>query len=118
VKIIFLAPTLALVDQTASALAKSFPQAQVQRERAEQLLFSPFEIEPLPSISVLTPERCLAMLGFSPDLFVDVGLIVFDECHLLHPRNLDTSHRSIDAMLCLLNLNLHRRAPTFSCFQL
>jgi hypothetical protein len=35
VKVIFLAPTLALVDQTASALARSFPQAQVQRERAE-----------------------------------------------------------------------------------
>ena len=105
VKVIFLAPTLALVDQTASALARSFPQAQVQRERAEELGFSLFESEPLPSISVLTPERCLSMLGFTPDVFADVGLIVFDECHLLHPRDLDTSHRSIDAMLCLLNLN-------------
>jgi superfamily II DNA/RNA helicase len=71
----------------------------------KELVFSLFESEPLPSISVLTPERCLAMLGFTPDVFADVGLIVFDECHLLHPRDLDTSRRSIDAMLCLLNLN-------------
>lgn len=105
VKVIFLAPTLALVDQTATALTKTFPQAQVQRERAEELVFSPLEKEPLPGISVLTPERCLTMLSFSFDVFEDVGLIVFDECHLLHPRNMDTSRRSIDAMLCLLNLN-------------
>jgi superfamily II DNA/RNA helicase len=105
VKVIFLAPTLALVDQTATALTKTFPQAQVQRERAEELVFTLIESEPLPGISVLTPERCLAMLSFSPEVFEDVGLIVFDECHLLHPRNMDTSRRSIDAMLCLLNLN-------------
>jgi hypothetical protein len=105
VKVIFLAPTLALVDQTATALTKTFPQAQVQRESTEELVFSPIEIEPLPGISVLTPERCLAMLSFSSDVFQDVGLIVFDECHLLHPRNTDTGRRSIDAMLCLVNLN-------------
>ena len=110
VKVIFLAPTLALVDQTATALSKTFPQAQVQRERAEELIFSPMENEPLPGISVLTPERCLAMLSFTSDVFEEVGLIVFDECHLLHPRSNDTSRRSIDAMLCLLNLN--RLAPT------
>ena len=49
------------------------------------------------------------MLSFTSDVFEDVGLIVFDECHLLHPRNMETSRRSIDAMLCLLNLN--RLAP-------
>jgi hypothetical protein len=103
-KVIFLAPTLALVDQTASAMAKTFPQAQIQRERAEELLFTATEVEPLPGISVFTPERCLAILSFSPELFIDVALLVFDECHLLHPRDLDTSRRSVDAMLCLLNL--------------
>lgn len=103
-KVVFLAPTLALVDQTATALAKTFPQAQIQQERAEQSIFSPTEAEELPGISVVTPERCLSMLSFSPEAFTDVGLVVFDECHLLHPRESDTSRRSIDAMLCLLNL--------------
>lgn len=105
VKTIFLAPTLALVDQTAHALTRTFPQAQVQRERAEEFVFSSIESEPLPGISVVTPERCLAMLSFTPELFEDVGLIVFDECHLIHPRTGDTSRRGIDAMLCMLNLN-------------
>jgi hypothetical protein len=102
-KVVFLAPTLALVDQTATALAKTFPQAKIQQERAEEFLFTAAEVEPLPGISVFTPERCLAMLSFSPEVFVDVGLLVFDECHLLHPRDLDTSRRGVDAMLCVLN---------------
>jgi superfamily II DNA/RNA helicase len=101
-KVVFLAPTLALVDQTAKALASTFPNAEVQRERAEELLFD-FENEALPAVSVMTPERCLALLGFDRDAFADVGLLVFDECHLLHPRDMDRSRRSIDAMLCLLN---------------
>lgn len=102
VKVVFLAPTLALVDQTARALATTFPKAEVQRERAEELLFD-FDGEALPAISVMTPERCLAMLSFDREIFTDVGLLVFDECHLLHPREADRSRRAIDAMLCVLN---------------
>jgi superfamily II DNA/RNA helicase len=79
-----------------------FPKAEVQRERAEELLFD-FDEEVLPAISVMTPERCLAMLSFDREIFTDVGLLVFDECHLLHPRETDRSRRAIDAMLCVLN---------------
>ncbi|WP_156935512.1 MULTISPECIES: DEAD/DEAH box helicase [unclassified Mesorhizobium] len=101
-KVLFLAPTLALVDQTARSLAKTFPNAEVQRERAEETLFD-FDDEALPSISVMTPERCLAMLSFDSEVFTDVGLLIFDECHLMHPRDTDRSRRAIDAMLCILN---------------
>jgi superfamily II DNA/RNA helicase len=101
-KVIFLAPTLALVDQTARALTATFPKAEVQRERAEELLFD-FDGEALPAISVMTPERCLAMLSFDREVFSHVALLVFDECHLLHPRETDRSRRAIDAMLCVLN---------------
>jgi len=82
-KAIFLAPTLALVDQTATALAKTFPQAQIQQERAEEFLFTATELEPLPGISVLTPERCLSMLSFSPQLFADVGLLVLGVANMV-----------------------------------
>jgi superfamily II DNA/RNA helicase len=102
-KVVFLAPTLSLVDQTARALAASFPQADVQRERAEESLLEA-ESETLPAISVMTPERCLAILGFDREAFMDVGLLVFDECHLLHPRDSDRSRRAVDAMLCVLNV--------------
>lgn len=101
-KVIFLAPTLALVEQTASALKKTFPEATVQRELGEMFGLADFD-ENLPSISVMTTERCLALLGYEAEAFSDVGLLVFDECHLLHAGDIDTSRRAIDAMLCILN---------------
>ena len=93
-KVVFLAPTLALVDQVTSDLRKTFPEAQTT-------LADELEPEDLTKIAVMTPERCLTLLGFSPEAFEDVGLLVFDECHLLHPRE-SSGRRSIDAMLCLL----------------
>lgn len=104
-KVIFLAPTLALVDQTARALRNTFPTADVQRERGEETIFD-FNESALPAIAVMTPERCLALMGFDPTAFAAVGLLVFDECHLLHPRNSDRSRRSLDAMLCVLNFSV------------
>ena len=93
-KVVFLAPTNALVDQVTSDLKKMFPEAEMTM--AEEL-----EPEELTDVAVMTPEHCLTLLGFSPAVFKDVGLLVFDECHLLHPRE-SLGRRSIDAMLCLL----------------
>jgi hypothetical protein len=93
-KVVYLAPTLALVDQVTSDLRKTFPEAQTT-------LADELEPEDLTNIAVMTPERCLTLLGFSPAAFEDVGLLVFDECHLLHPRE-SAGRRNIDAMLCLL----------------
>lgn len=103
-KVVFLAPTLALVDQTARALDATFPTTNVQREEFSDVSFADAWVEQLPSISVMTPERCLATLGFSREVFEEVGLVVFDECHLMHPRESDSSRRAIDSMLCVLNL--------------
>lgn len=104
---IYLAPTLALVDQTARALQKAFPNAQLSRERANDNPFD-FDLDTrLPPMSVMTPERCLALMGFQPELFKDVGLLVFDECHLLHAGVNDRSRRAVDAMLCILSLSTH-----------
>lgn len=93
-KVVFLAPTLALVDQVTADLRKTFPEAHTT-------LADELEPEDLTQIAVMTPERCLTLLGFSPKAFEDVGLLVFDECHLLHPRE-SSGNRNIDAMLCLL----------------
>lgn len=103
-KAIFLAPTLALVDQTTNALEQSFPDLEVLKEVYAEQAFDE-EVKELKDLSVLTPESCLALASFSPDIFSDIGLVVFDECHLLHPRETEKSRRAIDAMLCLLNLN-------------
>lgn len=99
-KVVFLAPTLALVDQTSTALKKSFEG--VSGETSETLGI-PNELQGFENITVMTPEKFLAVITFSPDAFVDTGLLIFDECHLIHPRGPDLNNRAIDSMLAILN---------------
>lgn len=101
-KAVVLAPTLALVDQTAFALQNAFRDFSVIGDLDEEITFS--DVLELPEIIVTTPERCLMLQSLQPEAFKDVGLVMFDECHLLHPREADRSRRSIDSMLCILNL--------------
>lgn len=101
-KAVVLAPTLALVDQTAFTLQTAFRGFSVFGDLDEEITFS--DVVELPEIIVTTPERCLMLQSIQPEAFKDVGLVMFDECHLLHPREADRSRRSIDSMLCILNL--------------
>jgi hypothetical protein len=100
-KVIFLAPTNALVGQTTRALRRSFKGANVGQERFDELGFLSDD-EELPQIFVMTPESCLAQISIEPEVFEDVGLLVFDECHLLHADD-SGGRRALDAMLCVLN---------------
>ncbi len=100
--VVFLAPTHALVDQTTGSLRRAFPTARVQRERADEFGFVTGG-EDLPNILVMTPEACLMLMGFEPAVFDQVGLLIFDECHLLHPSKTGQDRRAVDAMLCVLN---------------
>jgi ATP-dependent RNA helicase HelY len=102
-KVIFLVPTLALVDQLRDDLAESFPSSLENVEvAADGDLAALTAGTPLRSIEVMTPERCLAMLSYADADVSDVGLVVFDECHLLSPKG--GGSRSLDAMLCLLHV--------------
>ena len=107
-KVVFLAPTLALVDQLRDDLADSFPSdiggVVVSADGDLAVLASGPELE---QIEVMTPERFLALLSFADADVGEVGLIVFDECHLLSPMG--GGSRSLDAMLCLLHAA--KRAP-------
>lgn len=99
-KAVFLAPTHALVDQTARDLRDAFPRASVQGERVDEFGFASDEDE-LPDVMVMTPEACLLLTHMEPERFEDVGLLIFDECHLIHPDN-GADRRAIDGMLCIL----------------
>lgn len=101
-QVVVLAPTLALVDQTAFTLGNAFKNYTVLGDLDDEIAFS--EVLELPEIIVTTPERCLVLQSIQPEAFAQVALVVFDECHLLHPRESDRSRRAIDAMLCILNL--------------
>jgi hypothetical protein len=100
-RVIFLAPTHALVGQTQRALQRTFTDFDILADVSEEV--SLVDVVTLGEVTVMTPERCLMLLSVETEAFSDVGLIVFDECHLLHPRE-DGSHRGLDAMLAILNL--------------
>lgn len=101
-QVIFLAPTHALVGQTQRALQRTFRDFSVLADVDED--FGAPDDVVLAEVTVMTPERCLMLLSVQPEAFASIGLIVFDECHLLHPREEDRSRRGLDAMLTLLNL--------------
>lgn len=101
-RVIFLAPTHALVGQTQRSLTRTFQDYSILADVDEDV--SVGEVVMLGEVTVMTPERCLMLLSVQPEAFADLGLIVFDECHLLHPRDEDRSRRGLDAMLAILNL--------------
>ncbi len=102
-KVIFLAPTHALVEQLTDDLQELFPKDLLGSSISSDFDLL-FQIAQLNSIEVMTPERCLAMLSFSPEAFDEVGLLVFDECHLLSPQS-GKIRRALDSMLCVLAFN-------------
>ncbi|HIE5562966.1 TPA: DEAD/DEAH box helicase [Enterobacter kobei] len=100
-KVIFLAPTHALVEQLTEDLQAIFPQDEFGLEVSSDFDSLLLDDAQLQDIEVMTPERCLAMLSFSATSFQKVGLLVFDECHLLSPQS-GKIGRALDGMLCLL----------------
>ncbi|WP_394156453.1 DEAD/DEAH box helicase [Vibrio campbellii] len=102
--VIFIVPTLALVDQVSKSLRKAFPTVTTKLS-IEEFEIEDLEVEVLPDISVMTPESLLVKMSFAPESFYSIGLFVFDECHLMHSRSSEVAdRRSIDAMLCLLRV--------------
>ena len=102
--VIFLVPTHALVDQLTNDLQKVFPKDLLGSVVSSDFDFLFQTDAQLREIEVMTPERCLAMLSFAPEAFSDVGLLVFDECHLLSPES-GKIRRALDGMLCILGFN-------------
>ena len=103
-KVAFLAPTHALVDQLTEDLQEMFPHRLVGSVVSSDFDLLMQQDAVFQDIEVMTPERCLAMLSFAPDAFVEVGLLVFDECHLLSQET-GKIRRALDAMLCVLGFN-------------
>lgn len=109
--VVYLAPTHALVDQVETDLSAQIGDLEVVSV-VEDVAIDELG-DRLPAFAVMTPERCLALLGFAPELFENVGLLVFDEFHLISADDPATSSklstRAIDAMLALLTFLRHRK---------
>lgn len=101
--VLYLVPTHALEDQINRDLTSLFDNmnAEIFEIGAE---FTDFDNQGLETINVMTPERCLTLLAMNPEHFENIGLVVFDEFHLVNARMDRLDKRSLDAMYCLLRL--------------
>jgi len=95
-KVIFIAPTHALEAQVQERMLEIFGN-DVRHVTGD---FS--EDDQLGKITVCTPEACLTLLSLSPDAFSEVGLFIFDECHILTAPDIEHAKRALDSMFCLL----------------
>lgn len=102
--VVCLVPTLSLIDQLARSLQSTIPWARVTAQRDLED-FADREPGDGPEIFVMTPESCLAALGVAFERFGDVGLVMFDEAHLMHLGGEVPTRRAVDASLCFLTLS-------------
>lgn len=101
--VLYLVPTHALESQVKRNLnelgiATSSINLNLGREITD------FTIEEGTKVHVITPERCMTLLNEDLSIFESIGLIVFDEFHLISSYGTSENMRSITAMMCLLKL--------------
>lgn len=108
-KVVYLAPTRALVDQVSRELSERL--APIAESVVRDRLLEDFGETATGRVFVHTPEQCLSYLSFEDEAHTDLGLIVVDEAHQISGElpAADGSeqmpgHRSIDAMWTLLSL--------------
>ncbi|MFT7898403.1 DEAD/DEAH box helicase [Tenacibaculum ascidiaceicola] len=102
-RVVYLVPTHALEDQVNKNLRPLFAEFEPINIQFGSEYTDFEEIDDFP-ILVMTPERCLTFLNINPEFFDTVGLVVFDEFHLIHGTDIKKDRRSVDAMYCLLSL--------------
>lgn len=103
-RVIVLVPTHALESQMKRELSAIFKENFSQQMFAGGEFSEYFEEENKQSIVVMTPERCLTLLGDTSDKFNDVGLVVFDEFHLMGAQESGNDSRSLTAMFTMLEI--------------
>ncbi|MBN7809533.1 DEAD/DEAH box helicase [Algoriphagus sp. H41] len=101
--VLYLVPTHALEDQINRDLKILFNNIDTDLLEIGGE-FTDLNNEVLSTINVMTPERCLTVLDMSSESFTEIGLVVFDEFHLVNGREDRLDKRSLDAMYCLLRL--------------
>lgn len=103
-RVIVLVPTHALESQMKRELSAIFKENFSQQMFAGGEFSEYFVEENKQEIVVMTPERCLTVLGDASDKFNDVGLVVFDEFHLMGAQESGNDSRSLTAMFTMLEI--------------
>lgn len=100
---IYLVPTHALEDQIKKNLKKLFSTFDFDSVESDGEYTELEDSDNFP-ILVMTPEKCLTLISTKEEYIRTIGLIVFDEFHLIHGSDLKKDRRAIDAMFCLTSL--------------
>ncbi|TGK20076.1 DEAD/DEAH box helicase [Leptospira fluminis] len=100
--VVYLVPTHSLEEQINDNMKRIFPEYSSDLIFEMDAEYTDIGLRELPKISVMTPERCLTLFGVNSELFRNVGLIIFDEFHLISGKADNLDRRNVDAMLCLL----------------
>lgn len=98
-KVLYLVPTHALESQVKQQTDELFNN----RNRDTFEIggeYTNFILDDKTNVFVMTPERCMSLLYMQDDLLEDIGLIVFDEFHIIN----EGSERSLSSMMTLLTL--------------
>ncbi len=97
-RVLYLVPTHALEHQVAKDLNRLWNNvvSDVIDKDGEYSVFD----EEDGFILVMTPEKCLTILELDSERLSDIGLVIFDEFHLINGAN----KRSFDAMTVILEL--------------
>lgn len=103
-RVIVLVPTHALESQMKRELSAIFKENFSQQMFAGGEFSEYFVEENKQEIVVMTPERCLTVLGDASDKLNDVGLVVFDEFHLMGAQESGNDSRSLTAMFTMLEI--------------
>ncbi|MEZ7494416.1 DEAD/DEAH box helicase [Leeuwenhoekiella aequorea] len=101
--VIYLVPTHALEDQVNKNLKAIFKDQDFNSIHLDSE-YSELLNDSSSPVLVMTPERCLSAININPYFLEKIGLVVFDEFHLIHGTDLTKDKRSLDAMYCLLTL--------------
>ena len=100
--IIYLVPTHALETQVYKSMKRLLERLNDPKVKNRDAEFADFdEVDDNP-IKVMTPEHCLTMIRVQPESFRGLGLVVFDEFHLMSGNEND--NRAIDSMLLMTEL--------------
>lgn len=102
-EVLYLVPTHALESQVKRNLNRlGISTSSINLNIGGEI--TDFAIEEGTKVHVITPERCMTLLNDDFFLFGSIGLIVFDEFHLISSYGTSENMRNITAMMCLLNL--------------
>lgn len=99
---IIVAPFRALCHEIKNSLFSAFQNEHIRVDELSDVLQSDFEIAELlghKQVLVVTPEKLLYVLRYSPELADNVGLVIFDEGH-----QFDSGTRGITYELLLTSL--------------